>query len=209
MSNRSPVVRVKICGMTSLEDTLLAVHGGGDAVGFIFYKKSPRYVTEKQVKSIIAKLPPFIETVGVFVNETAERINRIADSCKLDAVQLHGDESPVFCKQIHRKVIKAVRVESKESFVPLPSYKVSAFLLDTFSKDQPGGTGKIFDWNLVQEGKKFGPVIVAGGLAVSNVDHAIQKSKPYGVDVCSGVEKTPGIKSPVKLKAFIKAAKGW
>jgi phosphoribosylanthranilate isomerase len=209
MNNRSRVIKIKICGMTSIEDTLLAVEGGADAVGFIFYKKSPRYVSEKLVRSIISKLPPFVETVGVFVDESADRINRIADSCKLDAVQLHGEETPAFCKQISRKVIKAVRVKDKESFTQLPSYKVSAFLLDTYSENQQGGTGQVFDWGLVNEGKKYGPVILAGGLNPANVTHAIQKAKPYGVDVCSGVEKTPGIKSPVKLRAFIKAVKGW
>lgn len=209
MNNHLPVVKIKICGMTSIEDTLLAVAGGADAVGFIFYKKSPRYVTEKLVKSIIARLPPFVETVGVFVNESEDRINRIADSCKLDAVQLHGDEPPAFCNKINRKVIKAVRVKGMDSFVDLPSYKVSAFLLDTYSEEQLGGTGQVFDWGLVNEGKKYGPVILAGGLDPANVTHAIQKAKPYGVDVCSGVEKTPGVKSSVKLKAFIKAVKGW
>ena len=202
------MVKVKICGMTRLEDILLAVKEGADAVGFIFYKKSPRCVSAKAVKSIVAALPPFIETVGVFVNESADRINRIADSCKLSAVQLHGNESPAFCKKIHRKVIKAVRVKGKDSFDGLSSYKVSAFLLDAYSDQQQGGTGETFDWRLVGEGKKYGPVILAGGLDQSNVAHAIQKVKPYGVDVCSGVEKIPGIKDPTKLKAFIKAVKG-
>ena len=119
-----------------------------------------------------------------------------------------GDEPPAFCKKINRKVIKAVRVQGKKSFVGLPSYKVSAFLLDTYSEKQLGGTGEVFDWGLVNEGKKYGPVILAGGLDPANVTHAIQKTKPYGVDVCSGVEKTPGIKSSVKVRAFIKAVKG-
>ncbi|MCH8313678.1 MAG: phosphoribosylanthranilate isomerase [Nitrospinae bacterium] len=201
------MVKVKICGMTNLEDTLLAVKGGADAVGFIFYKKSLRNVSAKTVKTIVAALPPFIETVGVFVNESADRINRIVDSCKLSAVQLHGNESPAFCKKIRRKVIKAVRVKGKDSFDGLSSYKVSAFLLDACSDQQQGGTGETFDWRLVSEGKKYGPVILAGGLDPSNVAHAIQKVKPYGVDVCSGVEKIPGIKDPSRLKAFIKAAK--
>ena len=208
MVKQSRLVKVKVCGMTRLEDTLLAIEGGADAVGFIFYKKSPRYVSAKTVKAIIGALPPFIETVGVFVNETADRINRIADSCKLSAVQLHGNESSVFCKKISRKVIKAVRVKGKDSFDGLSSYKVSAFLLDAYSDQQQGGTGETFDWRLVSEGKKYGPVILAGGLDPSNVEHAIRKVKPYGVDVCSGVEMTPGIKDPSRMKKFIKAAKG-
>ncbi len=208
MVKQSHIVKVKICGMTCMEDTLLAVEGGADAVGFIFYKKSPRNVSPKTVKSIIAALPPFVETVGVFVNESADRINRIADSCKLSAVQLHGNESPAFCKTISRKVIKAVRVQGKESFDGLSAYKVSAFLLDAYSANQQGGTGETFDWRLVNDGKKFGPVILAGGLDPSNVAHAIQKAKPYAVDVCSGVEKTPGIKDRHQVRKFIKAAKG-
>jgi phosphoribosylanthranilate isomerase len=208
MANQSHMVKVKICGMTSIEDTLLAVEGGADAVGFIFYKKSPRAVSESTVKKIIAALPPFVETVGVFVDESADRINHIADSCKLSAVQLHGNESPEFCKTIRHKVIKAVRVKDKDSFDGLGSYKVSAFLLDAFSDEQQGGTGATFDWRLASEGKIYGPVILAGGLDPSNVAHAIQKVKPYAVDVCSGVERSPGIKDPVRLKEFLKAAKG-
>jgi phosphoribosylanthranilate isomerase len=208
MNKQTHRVKIKICGMTSIEDTFLAVNGGADAVGFIFYKKSPRAVSAKTIKSIVAALPPFIETVGVFVNETAERINRISDSCNLSTVQLHGDESHAFCKKIRRKVIKAVRVKGKESFAGLSSYKVSAFLLDAFSEEQQGGTGETFDWRLVSEGKKYGPVILAGGLDPKNVAHAIQKVKPYAVDVCSGVERLPGIKDPARLKAFIKAVQG-
>ena len=208
MVKQSCMVKVKICGMTRLEDTLLAAKEGADAVGFIFYKKSPRHVSAKTVKTIVEALPPFIETIGVFVNESADRINRIADSCRLSAVQLHGNESPAFCKKIRRKVIKAVRVKGQDSFHGLSSYKVSAFLLDSYSDQQQGGTGETFDWRLVSEGKKYGPVILAGGLDSSNVAHAIQKVKPYGVDVCSGVEKSPGVKDPTKLKAFIKAVKG-
>jgi len=207
MNKQSHRVKIKICGMTSLEDTLLAVKGGADAVGFIFYKKSPRAVSVKTVKSIVSALPPFIETVGVFVNESADRINRIADSCNLSAVQLHGNESPAFCKKIRRKVIKAVRVKGKESFDGLSSFKVSAILLDAHSEEQQGGTGETFDWRLVGQGKKYGPVILAGGLDPKNVAHAIQKVKPYAVDVCSGVERMPGKKDPVRLKAFIKAVK--
>ena len=208
MVKQSHKVKVKICGMTGIEDALLAVTAGADAVGFIFYKKSPRCVSAKTVKSIIVALPPFIETVGVFVNESVERINRIADFCKLSAVQLHGNESPAFCKKIHPKVIKAVRVQGKESFDGMSSYKVSAFLLDAHSEKQQGGTGETFDWRLVSEGKKYGPIILAGGLDPLNVAHAIQKVKPYAVDVCSGVERKPGEKDPARLKAFLRAAKG-
>ena len=205
MKNRD--AKIKVCGMTSLEDTLVAVEAGADAVGFIFYKKSPRSVTIKTVCEIVDKLPPFVDAIGIFVNESAEQINKIADRCKLDRVQLHGDETPAFCKKIRRRVIKAIRVKDIQSLKKLSDFPVSGFLLDTFSEDQRGGTGKVFDWNLVHPAKKYGAVILAGGLTPNNVRQAIHRVKPYGVDVCSGVESLPGIKDHKKVKAFIKNAK--
>ena len=207
MKDRDTQVKVKICGMTNLKDVKVAVDGGVDAVGFIFYKKSPRSVTMQAVREIVLELPPFVDSVGVFVNETAEQINKIADHCKLDRVQLHGDESPAFCKKIRRRVIKAIRVKDIQSLKKLSDYPVSSFLLDTFSEDQYGGTGKVFDWNLAYPAKKYGPIILAGGLTPINVRQAIQRIKPYGVDVCSGVESQPGIKDHNKMKAFLKNVK--
>ncbi len=201
-------VKVKICGMTRMEDALQAVEYGADAVGFIFHKKSPRSVSMSTAKRIVAALPPFIEAVGVFVNEPADRIQRVVESCGLSAVQLHGEETPAFCRRMQRKVIKAVRIKDEQSLNGLSHYKVSAFLLDTFSEQQHGGTGTVFDWKLALQGKKYGPVILAGGLDAANVSKAVAQVQPYGVDVCSGVEKSPGIKNPAKMKAFIKAAKG-
>lgn len=200
-------VKVKVCGMTSLKDALNAVEGGADAVGFIFYKKSPRSVTMKTVREIVLELPPFVDTVGVFVDETAEQINKIADYCNLDIIQLHGDESPTFCKKIRRKVIKAFRVKDMQSVKKLSSFQVSGFLLDTFSENLHGGTGKVFDWNLALPAKKFGPVIMAGGLTPNNVQQAVRQIRPYGVDVCSGVESEPGIKDHKKVRAFLNNAK--
>jgi phosphoribosylanthranilate isomerase len=208
MAKSSPPVKVKVCGTTRLKDALLAVECGADAIGFIFYKKSPRCVTAKTAKEICSKLPPFVQRVGVFVNETAEKINRIADRCGLDAVQLHGDESPAFCKKIRHRVIKAVRVKDPGSLKDLSRYPVDGFLLDTYKEDQWGGTGKVFDWELAARAKKYGPVIIAGGLNPRNVKVAIQKVKPYGVDVSSGVEQSPGKKDPKKVKAFLKAVRG-
>ena len=199
-------VKVKVCGMTSLKDALDAVEGGADAVGFIFYKKSPRSVTMKTVREIVLELPPFVDTVGVFVDETAEQINKIADYCNLDIIQLHGDESPTFCKKIRRKVIKAFRIKDMQSVKKLSSFQVSGFLLDTFSENLHGGTGKVFDWNLALPAKKFGPVIMAGGLTPNNVQQAVRQIRPYGVDVCSGVESEPGIKDHKKVRAFLKNA---
>jgi phosphoribosylanthranilate isomerase len=207
MAKSNPPVKVKVCGTTRLKDALLAVECGADAIGFIFYKKSPRYVTAKTVKDISAKLPPFVNRVGVFVNETAERINRIADRCGLDAVQLHGDESPALCKKIKCRVIKAVRVKDAASLKSMSRYEVDGFLLDTYKEDQWGGTGKVFDWELAVRAKKYGPVIIAGGLNPRNVKVAIKNVEPYGVDVSSGVEQSPGKKDPGKVKAFLKAVR--
>ena len=197
-------IKVKICGMTQLKDALFAVEQGVDAVGFIFYKKSPRAVTMKTVREIITKLPPLVDTVGVFVNESAERLNKIADYCGLDLVQLHGEESPAFCRKIRRRVIKAFRVKDLQSIKQLEKFPVSGFLLDTFSDDLHGGTGKTFDWNLALPAKKMGPVILAGGLTPRNILQAVRQVRPYGVDVCSGVEKSPGIKDLEKVRAFLK-----
>ena len=193
--------------MTNLKDVKVAVDGGVDAVGFIFYKKSPRSVTMQAVRKIVLELPPFVDSVGVFVNETAEQINKIADRCNLDRVQLHGNESPTFCKKIRRRVIKAIRVKDIQSLKKLSDYPVSSFLLDTFSEDQYGGTGKVFDWNLAYPAKRYGPIILAGGLTPNNVRQAIQRIQPYGVDVCSGVESQPGIKDHKKMQTFLKNVK--
>ena len=200
----NPQVKVKICGMTQLKDAVFAVKQGADAVGFIFYNKSPRSVTMKAARDIILKLPPLVDTVGVFVNESVDRINKVANYCGLDLVQLHGEESPVFCRKIQRRVIKAFRVKDLQSIKQLEKYSVSGYLLDTFSGNLHGGTGKTFDWNLALPAKKIGPVILAGGLTAHNILQAIRQARPYGVDVCSGVEKLPGVKDPEKIRAFLK-----
>jgi phosphoribosylanthranilate isomerase len=197
------IPKVKICGMTQVKDAVYSVEQGADAVGFIFYNKSPRFITMKGAREIITRLPPFVDTVGVFVDESVERINRIAEFCGLDLVQLHGKESPSFCKKIRRRVIKAFRVKDLKSIRNLEKYPVSGFLLDTFSEKLHGGTGKAFDWNLALPAKKFGPVILAGGLTPRNVRQAINQVRPYGVDVCSGVEKEPGTKDPEKVRMFL------
>jgi phosphoribosylanthranilate isomerase len=202
-----PRIKIKVCGTTNLKDALFAVESGADAIGFIFYKKSPRYILQKEAKDIIAKLPPFIETVGVFVNESSDKVNRIAEQCKLTAIQLHGDESPAFCRRIKRRVIKAFRVKGTNSFEGMAGYDVSGFLLDSYTDESKGGTGKTFDWNLALRAKKQGPIILAGGLNPYNVYTAIHRVKPYGVDVCSGVEKSPGTKDFIKIDEFIKSVR--
>ena len=202
-----PRVKVKICGMTNLEDTLLAAESGADAIGFIFYNESPRSISQKEVKEIVAQLPPFVETIGVFVNETSDKINRIAEQWRLTAVQLHGDESPAFCRRIKRRVVKAFRVKDAKSLKGITGYAVSGFLLDSYNDGSRGGTGHIFDWNLALRAKKQGPVILAGGLNQYNVYTAIHRVRPYGVDVCSGVEKSAGVKDPQKIREFVKAVR--
>ena len=202
-----PRIKVKICGTTSLKDAFFAVESGADAIGFIFYKMSPRNISQKEAKEIILQLPPFIETVGVFVNETSDKINRIAEQCKLNSIQLHGEESPALCRRVKRKVIKAFRVKNADSLKSIASYKVSGFLLDSYNDGSKGGTGQVFDWNLALRVKKQGPVILAGGLNPYNVFTAIHRVKPYGVDVCSGVENSPGIKDHEKVRAFIKSVR--
>ena len=181
---------------------------GADAIGFVFVPNTPRYIEPAKAAEIIARLPPFVTTVGLFVNDSQEHIKQIADQCKLSALQLHGQESPDFCLQFNRKVIKAFRIKNKEILTALPKYTVSAYLLDTYVKGAMGGTGVTFDWSLALEAKKYGLVILAGGLNPGNVAEAIQQVHPYGVDVSSGVEAEPGKKDHGKMKDFIAAAKG-
>jgi phosphoribosylanthranilate isomerase len=204
------VVSIKICGITNPDDALIAVEYGADALGFVFHSKSPRAVTPEIVQSIISKLPPFIPTVGVFVDETRENIEKIAREVGLDIVQLHGSESPDAC-DCHKKVIKAIRVKDLNDLEPLNKYiqyNVSAFLLDTYSPHAIGGTGQIFNWDIAVEAKKYGRIILAGGLNSDNVSEAIKWVQPYGIDVSSGVEgNIKGKKDHKKLKAFIENAR--
>lgn len=202
---KQPKTRVKICGMTRVEDALKAVELGADAVGFIFYKKSPRAVTIKQARVIIKELPPFVHRVGVFVNESIERVNELKEKLGLDLVQLHGDETPAYCRKVNSRVLKAIRISDSSSLKELSKFNVDGFLLDTFHPGIYGGTGKVFDWKLAKQAGKFGRIIVAGGLNQDNVAEAISNARPYGVDVCSGVEKTPGVKDIKKMRAFLSA----
>jgi phosphoribosylanthranilate isomerase len=201
-------VRIKICGTTRLEDALAAIDAGADALGFIFYRKSPRNVSMRTARGIIAWLPPFVETVGVFVDESIERVNRVTGYCGLDRVQLHGGESAAYCRQVRRPVIKGVRVKDERSLAGLKAFRVSGFLLDAYQEGKPGGTGKTFNWDLALAARAFGPLILAGGLDAGNVAEAIRRVRPYGVDVVSGVEASPGVKDAKKIRAFVQAVQG-
>ena len=201
--------RVKICGITNVGDALAAVNAGADAIGFVFYEKSPRHLTPEQAAKIIRDLPPFVSRVGLFVDASAEEVHRAIETSGIDTVQLHGDESPDFCSQFRLPVLKAIRVRSVESLRNLQGYPVSALLLDSFVPGKHGGTGSKFDWGLAIKAKGLGkPVILAGGLNPSNVAEAVSQVNPYAVDVSSGVESSPGKKDMRKLHDFILAAKG-
>jgi phosphoribosylanthranilate isomerase len=198
-------VKVKICGITEKEDALSAVELGVDALGFIF-ASSPRQVTPEGARRIIEGIPPFIKTVGVFVNEDLNRIREHIDYCGLDLVQLHGEESPDVCRDLMPCTIKALRIKDESSLSNATAYHstVRALLLDTFAKDKAGGTGKTFDWQLANKIKNAGiPVILSGGLGPTNILDAIEMVKPYAVDVNSGVEESPGKKSIRKMEELM------
>lgn len=202
------MVRVKICGITSLDDAAVAVDSGADALGFVFFKGSPRYVTPEHAFSIIRELPAFVTVVGVFVDEEPREIERIASEACLDVIQFHGDEQPEACRMA-RRMLKAIRVKSIDSLEPLKHFrdKVSAFLLDAYSPDALGGTGLKFNWDIAVEAKQFGRIILAGGLTPDNIQQAVRHVRPYGVDVSSGVERDKGRKDHEKVKIFIERAK--
>jgi phosphoribosylanthranilate isomerase len=201
-------VKIKICGITNIDDALAAVDFGADALGFVFFKGSPRYISGNRASKIIKRLPSFVTTIGVFFNEEPKQVEKALVLTGIDVVQFHGDEPPEMC-DIPRRVIKAIRVKSLESLDPLIHYrdKVSAFLLDTFSPDVCGGTGQIFNWDIAVYAKQFGRIILAGGLSPANVAVAIDHVRPYGVDVSSGIESEKGKKDHKKMKAFIEEAK--
>ena len=202
------MVKVKICGITNLDDAMAAADFGADALGFVFFKKSPRYLSPANAKKIIKRLPPFISTVGVFVNENKKNIEKIVLQTGINIIQLHGDETPKACN-LSKPVIKAIRVKSIENLELVSKYKdkVSAFLLDTYTPEVFGGSGQIFNWDIAAEAKKFGRVILAGGLTPENIEKAVRLVHPYAVDVSSGVEAEKGKKDHLKMKLFIERAK--
>lgn len=201
-------VKVKICGITNVADALAAAGAGADLVGLMFYEKSPRHVSIQSAAEIARQLPPSIVKVGVFVNPQEDLVLRAIGDCGLGLLQFHGDETPEFCTRFGLMSMKAFRIRDAESLRALPEYKTDAWLLDAYAPDKPGGTGEKFNWDLAVEASKFGrPIFLAGGLTAENVAQAVRRVRPYGVDVSSGVEASPGRKDQGKVAAFIKAAK--
>jgi len=201
-------VRSKICGITRIEDALAAAQAGADAIGFVFYAKSPRAVDVRQARAIIAELPPFVTTVGLFVNASRCELNEILEVVPLDLLQFHGDETPQDCEGYHRPWIKALRVRPGDDLEAACQLYAGArgILLDTYVAGVPGGTGEAFDWSLVPAHLSK-PIILAGGLSADNVGQAIAQVRPYAVDVSGGVEQAKGIKDAVKIEAFMQAVK--
>lgn len=197
-------VRIKVCGITNREDALDAAYEGAWAQGFIFYKKSPRYVSPSKVKKIIEALPPFVTPVGVFVNQNEGAIRDICSFTRIKTIQLHGDEDPIFCSHLKEyKVIKAFRLKDRIDLSHLSSYKtVDAFLFDTFQEHSFGGTGKTFSWDILKDTKINKPFILAGGLNIQNVKEALGEVSAYAIDISSGIEKSPGIKDHRLMKEF-------
>jgi phosphoribosylanthranilate isomerase len=196
------MVRVKICGITNLQDALTAIDLGAHALGFNFCKKSPRYIEPTQAKSLVEALPPFVSLVGVFVDEySPERVMSIAQAIGISSVQLHGSESPEYVKKLSGlQVIKSFRVDGQFEVKQMAAYPVNTFLLDGYTPGHFGGTGKTFDWEVALSGKKQGRIILAGGLSAENIFEAVCRVEPYAVDICSGVESQPGKKDLKKMQ---------
>jgi phosphoribosylanthranilate isomerase len=201
------MTKVKICGITNYEDAEASVEFGANALGFIFYRQSPRYIEPERAREIISRIPPFVTAVGVFVNENPEDIMRTLEIARFDVCQLHGDETPEDCMRIPVKTIKAIRVKTSLNKETLCSYPASAILLDSYSEKGYGGTGATFDWNLARGLTHIKPIIISGGLTPENVARAVKLACPYGVDVSSGVEDYPGKKNHQKIKKFIEEAR--
>lgn len=205
------MVRVKICGLTNLDDALVAAAAGADALGFNFWPQSSRYIEPPGAAEIVKLLPPLVTPVGVFVNARPEIVERAARRAGLTAVQLHGEEDPEDVKALAARgltVLKALRVGARFRPQKLQRFAgARAFLLDAEVKGARGGTGKTFDWKQARAARRFGRIVLAGGLTVENVARAIAAAQPYGVDVCTGVERKPGLKDHARLREFIRRAK--
>jgi phosphoribosylanthranilate isomerase len=200
--------RIKICGITRLEDAIAAADLGVDALGFVFHPPSPRYIEPERAGEIIRRLPPFVTTVGVFVDREAVGVRETAALAGLDAAQLHGSETPEYCRGLGIRWIKGFRLRSAEDLARLAPYGPDAdLLLDSYAKDLSGGTGHTFDWEWAVKAGQYGRIILAGGLSPENVAGAVRQVRPSGVDVSSRVETAPGIKDLARMAAFVQAVR--
>ena len=200
------MIPTKICGITNVDDAKVAVENGASAIGLIFYEKSPRAISIEDAKSISKQLSEFVCRVGVFVNHENDFIHKAISEVPLDMIQLHGEETPEFCYQFKVPVLKTFRIKDKESLSTMNEYNVSGFLLDTFSNDQYGGTGKTIDWSLLNEKSEI-PIILSGGLNPDNILEAIASVNPAAIDVNSGVESLPGVKNHQKINLLFEHLK--
>lgn len=202
---------IKICGITNVDDALAAVTAGADALGFNFYRPSPRYVTPKNAREIIAKLPMSVLTVGVFVNEDSPKsVLNIANEAGITALQLHGDESPDYCRELAREryVIKSLAVANDFDLQTVADYEVEAIMLDTKHFALRGGTGQVFDWSIAREVNSVVPkLFLAGGLSPENIEEAIETVRPYAIDACSALEDKPGRKNHDRMRDFVETAR--
>lgn len=200
-------VKVKICGLTNVEDAIFAEDNGADYLGFIFHEQSPRNVAVVDVKNIVDALKGTAKTVGVFVDKPSEFVNDVAQRAGLDMVQLHGNETPEYVQKIEKPVIKVFRVFDNFDLEQMKQFDNKFFLLDTYSKDMHGGTGEVFDWDIAVRAKEFGEIFLSGGLAPENIEDAVKHVSPFAVDVSSGVEESKGKKDLDKAKQFIDKVK--
>lgn len=202
-------IRIKICGITREEDALVAAEAGADAIGLVFYAPSSRAVSIERARAILRVLPPFVSSVGLFVNAGRDEVNRILERVPLDLLQFHGDEEPEACRGFSRPYIKALRVRPDEPLLSRIRLYGDAvgMLLDAYMPGIPGGTGRTFDWSLIPH-DPGSPLILAGGLTPENVALAVRSARPYAVDVSGGVESAPGIKDANKVVSFICSARG-
>jgi phosphoribosylanthranilate isomerase len=200
--------RVKICGVTRIDDAVAAARLGADAVGLVFFAASPRCINPARAATIVAALPPFVAAVGLFVNATRDEIQEVLSTVRLDLIQFHGDESPEFCESIGLPYIKAIRMRPGIDIHAAASQhrQARALLLDTYRSGVPGGTGAVFAWEAVPRGVEL-PLILAGGLTAENVAEALRLVQPYAVDVSGGVEQAKGLKDATKIAAFMHATR--
>lgn len=200
---------IKICGITRLDDALCAAECGADALGFIFHPASPRCITPEKARAIIARLPGVVATVGVFVNGDGETVERTAETCGLDLIQLHGDESPAYCRRFPPgRLIKAVSPAMPGEIAALDAYDVRAFLIDARQTGRYGGTGNRSDWNMAKAIRASHPLILAGGLNAENIEEALAAVTPHAVDINSGCERAPGIKDHDRMRRIIGMIRG-